>query len=231
MDCDPSQHGFDGRRRLGALLTLWLGLCAATLFPSVVRGQDAAAREYKVKAAFVFNFLKFVEGGSLQALQGKREETDDPNQAIVVGVVGRLPAPDAFEKLETEHFGDWPIRVRGFPGFTDLRDEDDEIPARHPRMEEIRDCHILFIGPSERAFLPRLLAPLCEAGILTVGDVPGFLEAGGIMNFVFDDKKVRFEVNLAAAERAKLTIRSSLLRLATRTIEHDQLENRDDDAN
>jgi hypothetical protein len=51
------------------------------------------------------------------------------------------------------------------------------------------------------------------------------MEDGGIINLVIEEKKVRFEVNLAAARRAKLQIRSSLLRLAIRTLEHDALEN------
>jgi hypothetical protein len=52
-----------------------------------------------------------------------------------------------------------------------------------------------------------------------VGEMPGFLEAGGIMNFLMEDNKVRFEVNAAAAKHAKLKIRSQLLRLAKRVIE------------
>jgi len=92
-------------------------------------------------------------------------------------------------------------------------------------MGEIRQCHVLFVCPSEKPFLARILPPVQKAGILLVGDTASFLEAGGTINLVIEEKKVRFEINLAAARRAQLQIRSSLLRLAIRTIEHDSLEN------
>jgi hypothetical protein len=175
-------------------------------------------REYKVKAAFVLNFIKFIDGGRLDLAN------DDAKAPILVGVVGRLPSVEAFEELAGKEVKGRTIVVRRFQGFEEARDRDGQTPERHPDMDEIRKCHVLFLCPSEKAYLGRILPAVQADGILTVGDVEGFAEAGGVINFVIVDKKVRFEINRAAAARAKLQIRSSLLRLAIRTIEDDELE-------
>jgi len=191
--------------------------------------DDALDREYRVKAAFVYNFLKFVEGGRFTPpKEDKRDEgRSDPN--IVIGILGVPPSRPAFEEFTGKTVGSRPLRVRWFRSLGQLRDENEQIPEPHPDLQEIRKCHVLFVCPSENPFLPRILPSLRKDGILTVGDVPMFLEAGGVVNLLIVEKKVRFEINLAAAARARLVIRSSLLRLAVRTIEHDQLEPQKDE--
>ena len=193
------------------------------------QAQSAAGMEYKVKAAFVYNFLKFVVGGRFGPGDDKERQPADPNAALVVGVLGRLPAKEGFLELQGKPAKDTRIRVRFFTGFADPNDSAAALPEQHPQMAELRRCHVLFVGPSERPYLGRILPPLQKDGILLVGDTPGFLEAGGMINFLVEDKKVRFEINLAATRRAKLQIRSSLLRLAVRILEHDRLERQEDE--
>ncbi len=188
-----------------------------------LRADEAVDREYRIKAAFVYNFLKFVDGGRFTPKQGKKNEVD-PNDPLLVGILGVPPSRVAFEELQGKQIGNRPIAVRWFRGFEALAGEDKALPEQHPDLDAIRACHVLVLCPSEKTFLSRILTPLRASGILTVGDVPSFLESGGMINLLIEDKKVRFEINLAAAVRARLTIRSSLLRLAVRTIEHDQLE-------
>ncbi|OHB64781.1 MAG: hypothetical protein A2Y77_01025 [Planctomycetes bacterium RBG_13_62_9] len=207
---------------------LWMVLLFWS-YPHRAPADEASDREYKIKAAFVYNFMKFVEGGRFGPADGKARANADPNQTIRVGVLGTAPAKDAFVELTGKLVKDRPVRVYRFKGLAELKDEDGKVPQQHPALEEIRKCHVLFICPSERPCLLRILPDLQRDGILTVGDVPDFLEAGGIINLLVEDKKVRFEINLAAAARAKLQIRSSLLRLAARTVEHDQLERQNDD--
>jgi hypothetical protein len=202
------------------------------LLPAPARGETAQAavdREYQVKAAFVYNFLKFIAGGRLGPADGDAGAADGPNPTVVVGVVGKIPSKDSLAGLQGRLLKDKRIEVRFFQGFEDSRDTEQKIPDQHPQMKEIRQCHVLFLCPSEQPFRARILPPLQKDGLLLVGDQPGFLEAGGIINLVIEEKKVRFEVNLAAAGRAKLQIRSSLLRLAIRMIEHDQLERQNDE--
>ncbi|HNS22580.1 MAG TPA: YfiR family protein [Sedimentisphaerales bacterium] len=189
-----------------------------------LRADEAVDREYRIKAAFVYNFLKFVDGGRFTPKQEKKKDEIDPNDSLVVGILGVPPSRVAFEELQGKQIGNRLIIVRWFRGFEALAGEDKTFPKQHPDFDAIRACHVLVLCPSEKAFLSRILTPLRASGVLTVGDVPSFLESGGVINLLIEDRKVRFEINLAAAVRARLTIRSSLLRLAVRTIEHDQLE-------
>ncbi|HEX3130711.1 MAG TPA: YfiR family protein, partial [Thermoanaerobaculia bacterium] len=85
---------------------------------------------------------------------------------------------------------------------------------RPDSLDDLRDCHVLFVSRSERGRLPEVLAQVQGEPVLTVGDTDGFLKAGGIINFVLDENKVRFQINPEAAERSRLKISSKLLRLA-----------------
>ena len=184
-------------------------------------------REYKVKAAFLLNFIKFVDGGRFNPHDGADPGADEPNGPIVVAVLGTPPSTEAFAELAGRQVRDRSVVVRQFKGFDELKSEQGKIPELHPDMEQIKKCHVLFLCPAEKPFVRQTLATLRTEGILTVADVPGFLQAGGVINFVIEEKKVRFEVNLAAAARAKLQVRSSLLRLAIKIVEHDEWDRQD----
>jgi hypothetical protein len=83
---------------------------------------------------------------------------------------------------------------------------------------------VLLLCPSEQRHIRNTLDPIRTESILTIADTEGSLEKGGIINFVIEKNKIRFEINTAAAKRAGLTIRSKLLRLATRLIAEDDVE-------
>jgi len=171
-------------KRLISVLLLFLAL------PWTARAQ-AAASEYAVKAAFLYNFTKFVEWPP-NAFSGERSQ-------FRVCVLGE----DPFGKS---------LRVIGDESVAGRR-------VSLLQAEEIRqpeDCQILFISRSERDRLSQILADLGEAPVLTVGDSGGFLDQGVIINFTLENGKVRFEINQEAAERAGIKISSKLLRLATR---------------
>ena len=89
------------------------------------------------------------------------------------------------------------------------------IARRFSRIEDTVGCHILFIGSSEKNRLGEILLALKGQNVLTVGDTPGFAERGAMINFRIEDSKVRFEINVDAAERAGLSVSSNLLKLAT----------------
>jgi len=80
---------------------------------------------------------------------------------------------------------------------------------------------LLFICRSEKEQLGKIINIVKDHNVLTVGDMNDFLESGGIINFVIDDQKVRFEINNNAAKQEKLNIRSKLLRLAKKVIEEE----------
>lgn len=144
--------------------------------------------EYEVKAAFLLNFTRFIEWPPADAPAG------DPFHICILG-------DDRFIMLDTivagERVGSRPIEVR-----------------RLRRWQP--PCQILFISDSVRDVFPilRRLGP----GVLTVGESPRFLSEGGMINFVVENRKVRFDINQKAARDASLKMSSRLLNVARRVI-------------
>jgi hypothetical protein len=146
--------------------------------------------EYKVKAAFVYNFAKFVEWPA---------ETLTPSVApFRICVLGQ----DRFGGVLVSTVNGKTLSGRPFV-VSDISD-----------VSQAGDCQILFVGSSENKRLRSILAEVRTLGTLTVGETEGFAAMGGIINFKIEDGRVRFEINVAAAERAKLRISSNLLNLA-----------------
>jgi hypothetical protein len=88
------------------------------------------------------------------------------------------------------------------------------VAAQISKPREAVNCRILFISSSEDRQLKQILAALEGASVLTVSDLPQFSQRGGMVQFVLDGKKVRFEVNLTPVEHAHLTLSSELLKVA-----------------
>jgi hypothetical protein len=84
--------------------------------------------------------------------------------------------------------------------------------------QEIRGCQVLFIGAEEKKLLPAILAGVKGNSVLTVGESEHFAEGGGMIGFLLEENKIRFEINLEAAKKAKLKISSKLLVLAKTVI-------------
>lgn len=203
---------------------LWLlAACALVCGASLaVRADSPATQEYQLKAAFLYNFILFVDGERFEPPSAEAKK-NDPNQPMVIGILGKDPFGNAFEPLQNRLVRDRRVVIRRFDGLDAFADAEGRLPAQHPRFERIQNCHVLFICRSEAEHLAVLLRPLRKHSVLTVADAPGFLEAGGIVNFLIEDKKVCFEINTAAVRRAKLQIRSQMLRLAKRIVKTDAL--------
>ncbi|MGH9509604.1 MAG: YfiR family protein, partial [Terriglobales bacterium] len=88
------------------------------------------------------------------------------------------------------------------------------VARRLGRAEEAGTCQVLFVSSSENGRLTQILASLRGRSVLTVGETEGFAHRGGVINFQLEGSKVRFEINLDAAERSGLTMSSQLLKLA-----------------
>jgi len=145
--------------------------------------------EYRIKAAFLYNFADFTTW--------PKEAFESKTSPIVVGVLGR----DPFGKTLEATFRDKKIGKRRF----ELH--------RWKHEDDVGRCHILFIPRSERAHAERMLAKLRGRHILIVSESEGFIGRGGILNFYIEKKKIRFEVQVDEAKRARLTISSHLLKL------------------
>lgn len=179
-------------RRQGA----WLGhavLCIACLIAlpaSPARAQSDAPTEHQVKAAFLYNFAKFVEWPA--------ESFPTPASPLQLCVLGEDPfGPDLKDIVKGKVIGGHPVRV--------LNPEN---------VEQSKNCHILFVSPSEKARTRQIVEGLRDKSVLMVGDHKGFAEQGGMVNFVLENDRVRFEINVKAAERARLKISSKLLNVA-----------------
>ena len=168
--------------------------------PSPARADSQPTPEYQVKAAFLYNFVKFV--------QWPEEKPADNNDIITIAVIGNHKFGNAFESVKGKKVRDKKIIVKFFSRFHDTNDKND-----------LKKCHLLFICPSEKQHLNDIIEIAGQANILTVADMNGFIQNGGIIQFIMQDKKVRFQINLSAARRAKLKIRSQLLRLAKKVVE------------
>ncbi len=192
-------------------VVLMLTLFAAT---TAVKAQTESAQslEYQIKAAFLYNFIKFVEWPG--------EKTADSNEPIIIGIIGKDPFGSAFDPIKNDIVKDKKVVIKRFTGLEELKNSGEENKSKpHPQVETIKKCHLLFICNSENKKLKETINLVRNYSVLTVADTQGFLESGGIINFVMEEKKVRFEINITAAKRAKLKIRSQLLKLAKRTIE------------
>jgi|ERR1035437_5752137 hypothetical protein len=170
-----------------------LCLCLVGLLAPVAgRAQESPPTEQQLKAAFLLNFAKFVEWPS--AAFG---ETTSP---IVLGILGENPFGDVLEQtIRDKTINNRPLVVKQFQS-----------------SAETTNCHILFICASEKARLPEILASLREASVLTVAEMGRFTESGGMINFIRQGNKIRFQINETAAKSAGLKISSKLLSLASR---------------
>ncbi|MBI4515287.1 MAG: YfiR family protein [Deltaproteobacteria bacterium] len=172
-------------------------LCLATMLAAVVAGavppapaQAPVASEYQVKAAFLYNFAKFVEWPA--------PASAEPDGKFVIGVLGDDPfGSDLDEVIRGKTVNGQPLELRRFQ------------PA-----EDVRGCHIVFISASESGRLEGILASLRQSSVLTVADMPGFSERGGMVTLLRKGTRVGFEINTVPAIEAGLRISSKLLQLA-----------------
>ena len=188
------------------ILATWLFLAP---FLQPVRGDDVTSQEYQIKAAFLFNFLKFVEW--------PKSKTNDSNEPIIISIIGENVFQNAFDNIKDKTIEGKKVIVKQYKGISEL----DNSPEKHPQIEAIRESHLLFICPSEKNHTPNILESVKEHGLLTVADYKGFLEAGGIINLIMEEKKVKFEINMIAARQSGVQIRSQLLRLAKNVIKQE----------
>ena len=159
---------------------------------AVADGSAAAPlREYETKAAFVYNFTKFVEWPAATFA--------DSGAPMVIGVLGDSPCAQALERL---------VKDRTVNGRT--------IVVRPiVSVEEAKATQLLFVSSTHEAQFARLQAAIESLPVLTVGESADFATLGGVIDFVPQGDKIRFEINIDAAERAGLKISAQLQKLAT----------------
>jgi hypothetical protein len=148
---------------------------------------DEQSLASRVEAAFILNFTKFIEWPKPES------EGADPESAICI--IGDDPFAGALDSIvEGERLNSRKLVVR-------------RVHRPAPKF-----CQVLFVGKLEKD-VPALLAEL-GPGVLTVGEDPRFLRDGGMIGFVIENRRVRFDINQSAAARGGLIVSSRLLNVA-----------------
>ena len=190
----------DSRARFWA--NPWVALLASLLgFASVLSNAAIAAggeKEYLVKAAFILNFASLIEWPAASF-----DSSEDP---IVICHFGESRTMSLFDSAYSGRM------VKRHP-----------IEVRHPpRVGEVLGCHIIMITAERSEKADGVIIAVAGKPILTIGETENFARSGGVIGFYRDGSKTRFEINLSAAENAKLRISSRLLQLARLVSSEDQ---------
>lgn len=149
---------------------------------------QAQLAEYEIKAAFLFNFAKFVTW------------PEEPPGNMMLCIIGNDPFGQALDVLADKEVHGKPLQIRQIAS-----------------AEAGAGCHILFVSRSETSQLEKLFAFFNqESGLLTVSDISNFAARGGMIELLLEGNKVRFAINVSAARNAGLGMSSKLLQLATR---------------
>jgi YfiR/HmsC-like len=155
--------------------------------PHAASAQANELPEYRLKAAFLYNFALFTEWPA------------EVGKTINLCVVGRDPFGKELDELQGKALGERSIAV-----------------LRKSVNEPLRGCQVLFVPESSIAGLPRMLEELRDRPVLTVADCPSSAGQTVALNMSVVQNKVTFEANVAAARTQRLTLSSKLLRLATK---------------
>ena len=181
------------RRRRTDRRGRWLSLLLAwTLVSGLPAGSLAAGAltEYEVKAGFLYHVGWFVEWPATTV--------QDRAPTFIIGVLGTHPFGGVLDDvMRGKTIRERPVVIKYYQ-----------------RVEEAVSSHVLFISASEEARLPAILAGLEGTPVLTVSDLERFTERGGMIALRLVDRKVHFDINMDATERAGLKLSSQLLRLA-----------------
>jgi hypothetical protein len=187
-------------RRLGraalvrAAATMLAGLAGAAA-PARAVALDQQAPEYEVKAAFLYNFVNFVTWPAAAVSK--------PSDALTLCVFGSDPFGSLLDRtIEGAVVGDRPLTVLR------IREED-----------SVGRCDAVFVPAAASDRSADVLRAAADKPILTVGESPDFLAKGGMINFVLDNERVRFDIDVGAASASGLAISSRLLRVARQALD------------
>lgn len=157
----------------------------------IATGSQAATSpgEYQVKAAYIYNFAKFIHWPDTTFSSKK--------SPLVIGVLGTDVFNDKLTLLTSKTVRNRPIVIKYFK-----------------TLEEIDTCHLLYISPSDKGHTELILKNLGNRPIVTVGEGQRFAQQGGVIQFLKKRERLRFIINLKVAEINSMTIDSQLLSLA-----------------
>jgi hypothetical protein len=151
--------------------------------------DDLISGEFKIKAAYLYNFLKFTDW--------EAEVFPDTSETIRITILGEDPFGDAFDRLEGRTIKGKVLQI-----------------TRISSIQDLDTSHLLYICNSEMERLKEVIDTLKDSGVLTVGESEEFTQQGGIIGFFVEEDAVHFAINLTTAEHAGIKFSSQLLQVA-----------------
>jgi len=172
------------------LLTGVIALFLLLLPSGRLAAQNAQPSESELKAAFLYNFAKFVAW--------PQNDSAGRDSLFIIGIIGDNP----FQGLLKE-------AVEG----NSIRSREVRVMAVD-NIDSLSNCQVLFVSSSEKDDYAGIIGAVADQPVLTVGEDEDFSDAGGIIAFYIRDNRVRFRIDVEAAAAADLNISSKLLKLA-----------------
>lgn len=167
--------------RFTGLVLLW-ATCAGY--------RAASFPEYQVKAAYLFNFARFVEW--------PKTAFETPDAPLVIGIVGADPFGRTLEEtLEGKTVQGRPFRIE-----------------RVQALEKISKLHLLFIARSEKDRVPEILAKTEGWPVLTVSEMDDFAKERGMIQLRVADQQITFDLNQKAIKKAGLIPSVQMIKIA-----------------
>jgi len=167
----------------------WLYAAWSCITPNFAQAQVAS--EDELKAAFIYNFSKYAELPNLQ-------QASDTSFSICVA--GKIKFDNLAKVVEGKKIGAQVITVKNI--------------ALEPKQVSDAKCQIVYVSADNIEKYKTFLSAMKPLGVLTIGDIPGFCEAGGVINFLHRENKIRFEISLKNAKESQIQLSSQLLKLA-----------------
>jgi len=165
-------------------LTILISISLQT-FPKESYGD---IQEDKVQAAFIYKFIQFIEWPP---------EIENASNKFKIGVYGESNMQELLQTFSGEKVNRRLLEIHSIEN-----------------LDHIKECHILFISPSEASKLNEIFETLKDSSVLTISRMEGFAQKGGMINFFVNKERVRFEINPESAKKAGLKISSKLLKVS-----------------
>jgi len=185
------KHWFPTTYRTVSALTVVVGVLLFLFGAQLIKAEAQQVGEYHIKAVFLTNLTHFVTWP---------ESTENQQTPFIIGIYGPDPFDSILDKaVAGEKKNNRPLKIEHYHSLKDID------PAR---------CNILFIHESKLSEWQAIRSLLANYPVLTVADINGFPEAGGMVNLVKNGQKIQLEINHSAVQKSGLTMSSKLLSLA-----------------
>ncbi len=213
--CPCSNNGFPDRLarsglwRRGFVLGIAAVLATGAILARADQPESESIKAYKVKSALIYNFLKFIEW--------PKDTFDEEKTVLRMGVIGHDAFTVAHKFIHDKSVGDYKIEV------IEITEEQvagwlEKVEKDPGQKKELEKFHVVYIASTKSYDYRKLVKAISDMSILSISEEDDFLKQGGMINFLFVDNKIKFEINLDAAETVGLTIRAKLLKLALRVV-------------